>query len=238
MFLILKKRSFLISIVVVSIIGIIVFGKFWADFFKWKPTFSWHIAPHTFFIDPGHGGIFPGKVAADGTLEKNINLSISLNLANLLSQSAAEVILSRTGDSDLLTEDTNDSLLKKQQLDLHARTQLAIGTNCDYYISIHCNSIPAPQWHGAQVFYKPKDTESQHLAEAIQCRLTSELQNTTRSALPRDDTYIFKNTPMPTVIVECGFLSNEEECKLLNDDFYQQKIAYAIFLGISDYLND
>jgi len=238
MFFFVQKKWLVISIFMLSAVPIIIFSKYLPVFFQKTPALSWTIAPHTFFIDPGHGGIFPGKVATDGTLEKDINLSIGQNLASLLSQSAAEVILSRTTDSDLLTTDNGESLLKKQQLDLHARTQLAIGTNCDYYISVHCNSIPSPQWHGAQVFYKPNDTESQHLAETIQYYLTCELQNTTRQALPRDDTYIFKNTPMPAVIIECGFLSNEEECNLLKDDFYQQKIAYAIFLGISDYLSD
>lgn len=203
------------------------------------PTLSWSIADETIIIDPGHGGIFPGKISASGINEKDINLQIAQKLQNCLIPSTAEVIMTRTGDNELYQENTTDtSLLLKQRADLKARTVIAAQAEADCFLSIHANSIPSAQWHGAQVFYRPNDPESKRLAIAIQNRLYEQLGNTDRQALAREDTYLFKNLTMPAVIIECGFLSNPEEAELLCDDLYQQKIAHAIYLGVSDYFSE
>ena len=201
------------------------------------PTISWQMAEHTFIVDPGHGGTFPGRVNAE-VLEKDINLAISLYLHQYLQESGAVAILTRDSDVDLIPEESKKESLKTQQRDdLQERVNLATTENSDYFISIHCNSIPNEKWFGAQCFYNPDDTESEQLAKAIQNRLTQQLDNSSREALPRVDTFLFRNSTVPTVIVECGFLSNPAEAEKLQDSTYQQEIAYAIFLGISDYLS-
>ena len=201
------------------------------------PTISWQMAEHTFIVDPGHGGTFPGRVNAE-VLEKDINLAISLYLHQYLQESGAVAILTRDSDVDLIPEESKKESLKTQQRDdLQERVNLATTENSDYFISIHCNSIPNEKWFGAQCFYNPDDTESEQLAKAIQNRLTQQLDNSSREALPRVDTFLFRNSTVPTVIVECGFLSNPAEVTKLQDTAYQKEIAYAIFLGISDYLS-
>ena len=201
------------------------------------PTISWQMAEHTFIVDPGHGGTFPGRVNAE-VLEKDINLAISLYLHQYLQESGAVAILTRDSDIDLIPEESKKESLKTQQRDdLQERVNLALTENVDYFISIHCNSIPNEKWFGAQCFYNPDDPESAKLAKAIQGRLNKQLNNADREALQRVDTFLFRNNKIPTVIVECGFLSNPEEAQKLQDINYQQEIAYAIFLGISDYLS-
>ena len=109
-------------------------------------------------------------------------------------------------------------------------------SKADYFISIHCNSIPDEKWSGAQVFYNPEDPQSEKLAQAIQQMLITQLGDHDREALPREDTYLFRNATMPTVIIECGFLSNKEEAANLQDSAYQQQLAWAIYLGLNNYL--
>ncbi len=236
MYIILKKRHiFIIALffLIVSGIGLISGGKYQSTI----PGISWAIADETIVIDPGHGGIFPGKISITANEEKNINLSIAQKLQSYLLSSGATIIMTRTTDTELCDTNEELSLLNLQRADLKKRTDIAKQANADYFISIHCNSISSPQWHGAQVFYRPNDPVSESLAIAIQNRLTEQLENTDRQAIARDDTYLFRNLDIPAVIVECGFLSNPAEDELLLDELYQQKIAHAIYLGISDYLS-
>ncbi len=236
MYLFLSKRhlyaAFLLIIFAVSTLFIMKSNQS-------VPSISWAIADETIIIDPGHGGIFPGKISASGIKEKDINLQVALKLQSCLLASGADIIMTRTADSALCAENTAEaSLLLKQRADLKARTLIASQASADCFLSIHANSIPAEQWHGAQVFYRPDDEGSRRLAIAIQNRLCEQLGNTERQALAREDTFLFENLTIPAVIIECGFLSNPEEAELLSDDFYQQKIAHAIYLGVSDYFSE
>lgn len=203
-----------------------------------SPTLSWTFAEKIFLIDPGHGGTFPGRVNESNILEKDINLDIALKLDQLLEETGSHVIMTRRTDIDLIPQQSqNKTLLLQQRADLETRVQMASQTNADYFISIHCNSIPNEKWKGAQTFYNPEDPESKALAEAIQQTLIEQLGNNNRNALPREDTYLFQNSTIPTVIVECGFLSNSEESVKLQDSAYQQQLAWSIYLGIHNYLS-
>ena len=203
-----------------------------------EAAISWQMADQTLVIDPGHGGIFPGKISSDGVLEKDINLAIAQKLQALLAESGSITVMTRESDKDLVPESEQESkMILRQRADLSARTQVVAASQADLFISIHCNSIPAAQWRGAQTFYAPDSEASAQLAQAIQQALQNQLQNTDRQALVRQDTYLFQHLDVPSVIVECGFLSNAEEAALLQQDAYQQKIAYAIYSGISDYLD-
>ena len=190
----------------------------------------------TFLIDPGHGGTFPGRVN-DSVLEKNINLEIALKLDALLEETGAQVVMTRRADTDLIPQEAKEEkLLLQQRADLAQRITMGQQSKADYFLSIHCNSIPDEKWSGAQVFYNPEDPQSEKLAQAIQQMLIAQLGDHDREALPREDTYLFRNATMPTVIIECGFLSNKEEAANLQDSAYQQQLAWAIYLGLNNYL--
>lgn len=238
MFFIVQRRSFISVIVlcVLLLIGgcyIVITSPNAAE-----PTISWILAEKTILIDPGHGGTFPGRVNEDNILEKDINLQIALKLEQNLTESGANVIMTRRTDTDLVPEEMQkEKLLQQQRADLEQRVQLSEQIDADYMLSIHCNSIPNEKWDGAQVFYHPEDPESKALAKSIQQSLNNNLEHNNREALPREDTYLFKNAATTTVIIECGFLSNEEEAALLQDSTYQEELAYAIYLGLQQYLS-
>ena len=235
MFLLFRKRSFY-TVVIIALL--LVTGGCYLVIQNQTaaPTLSWMIAEKTFLIAPGHGGTFPGRVN-DDVLEKDINLNIALKLDQLLEETGAQVVMTRRSDVDLIpAESKEDKLLLQQRADLEQRIQMGTQANADYFISIHCNSIPNEKWRGAQVFYNPEDPESKAMAQSIQAALTEQLGDYDRDALPREDTYLFKNASAPTVIVECGFLSNLEEAASLQDPAYQEQLAWAVYTGIHQYL--
>ncbi len=192
-----------------------------------RPVMSYAVANKIIAIDPGHGGTDSGAVR-DSIIEKDITLSISKKLAKELSQAGAAVIMIRDNDADMIKE--GQKFNKREDLSL--RVQKANENKADLYISIHTNADPNPRWFGAQTFYCPTSEESKLLAESIQEELTRILGNTTRKALV-GDYFVMKNTAMPAVIVEVGFISNKREGQLLTNDEYQNKVAYAIFSGIA-----
>lgn len=237
MFLLFRRRSFYTVVAICALI--VICGTFLILHNQptTSPTLSWVMAEKTFLIDPGHGGTFPGRVNESNILEKDINLDIALKLDQLLEETGALVVMTRRTDTDLIPQESKEEkLLLQQRADLEQRIQIGTQSKADYFISIHCNSIPNEKWSGAQTFYNPEDPESQALAQAIQQMLIEQLGDHDREALPREDTYLFKNATMPTVIVECGFLSNAEEAAKLQDPAYQQQLAWAIYLGVNQYL--
>ena len=188
----------------------------------------------TVIIDAGHGGFDSGKVGVDGTLEKDINLSISKKVAAFLEAADVKVIMTRTEDTGLYDESSDN---KKRQ-DMQRRAALMNETDADCIISIHQNSYPEESIHGAQVFYYTGSKEGQTLATLLQKTLVKDVDpQNHRTEKSNDSYYLLKNVSAPIVIVECGFLSNWEESKKLVDDTYQQKLAWAIHIGILQYLN-
>ena len=237
MFLLFRKRSFYTVVILTFIL--VAGGCFLVlqNQPATAPTLSWMMAEKTFLIDPGHGGTFPGRVNESNVLEKDINLDIALKLDQLLEETGAQVVMTRRSDVDLVPQKSKEEkLLLQQRADLEQRVQMSSQAQADYFISIHCNSIPNEKWRGAQTFYNPEDPESKALAQSIQQMLVEHLGDYDREALPREDTYLFKNATVPTVIVECGFLSNKEESASLQDPAYQQQLAWAVYMGISNYL--
>ncbi len=238
MFLLFRRRSFLTVVIIGTLLVVGGFFMILNNQPATSPTLSWIMGEKTFLVDPGHGGTFPGRVNEDKVLEKEINLDIALKLDQLLEETGAQVIMTRRADTDLIPpESKEEKLLLQQRADLEQRIKMSEQSKADYFISIHCNSIPNDKWQGAQTFYNPEDPESQKLAQAIQQMLVEQLGDYDREALPREDTYLFKNAAVPTVIVECGFLSNQEEAAKLQDPAYQQQLAWAVYLGINNYLS-
>lgn len=187
----------------------------------------------TVIIDPGHGGNDPGKVGTAGTLEKNINLKIGLYLKEMLESQDIKIVMTREQDEDLSTDST-----KRKASDMKERVTLIQKSNANLVISIHQNSYSDPNVYGAQCFHYTNSEEGKALAATIQNQIiTSTNQTKIRDIKGNNDYYLLKHSPLPTVIVECGFLSSPSEEQLLLTEEYQRKMAWAIHLGILQYLN-
>ncbi|MGN0334276.1 MAG: N-acetylmuramoyl-L-alanine amidase [Lachnospiraceae bacterium] len=189
---------------------------------------------YTVVIDSGHGGFDSGKVGIDGTLEKDVNLMIARKLQVLLESSDVEVIMTRTSDQELCDANAPN----KKARDLQKRAELMNASRPDCIISIHQNSYPDESIHGAQVFYDTDSEPGKLLAGLIQKELVRGVDpENHRQIKAHDSYYLFRKTSAPIAIVECGFLSNREESKKLVDDAYQQKLAWAIHMGVLQFLN-
>lgn len=185
-------------------------------------------------IDAGHGGDDPGKVGTNGALEKDINLAIAIKLKDILESEDIEVVLTRETDAGLNDADVNN---KKVQ-DMRRRCEIIEKEKPVFTISIHQNSYSEEYVSGAQCFYYGQSEEGKELAETIQESLRERIDaENDRVAKANESYYLLKRTPTPTVIVECGFLSNSNEAELLITDKYQEKVAWAIHMGVLQYLN-
>ena len=185
-------------------------------------------------LDAGHGGNDPGKVGDTGCYEKDINLLIVEKLKTFLEMEGIKVLLTRDGDYGLYAEtDTN-----KKSADMRNRVKIIEENKPMLAVSVHQNSYTDGSIKGAQTFYSGFSIESKELAEKIQASMVTVLdKNNHRKSKQNDSYYLLKKTTCPIVIVESGFLSNDAECKLLETEFYQEKVAWSIYMGIMQYLN-
>lgn len=173
--------------------------------------------------------------AQTGTTEAESNLKIALKVQNLLEQSGAVVILTRS-DEDGLYDIDSKTLREKKISDIKNRVKIGNESQADIFVSIHLNKIPQQQYWGWQTFYKEDNSDGKKLATSIQNSLNETIQKENkRVPMKIDNVYIIKHVEIPTAIVECGFLSNENEEKLLLTDEYQNKLAWGIYTGIMDY---
>ena len=185
-------------------------------------------------LDAGHGGRDAGKIGINGAEEKDINLEIVMRLKRLLESEGIRVVLTREDDNGLYQEGSSN----KKVEDMRNRCALIKEEMPVFTVSIHQNSYPEEYVKGAQVFYYGKSAESKKLAEMIQASMVERLDpENRRKAKANESYYLLKRTPVPTVIVECGFLSNSEEAALLITEEYQEKAAWSIHMGIMQYLN-
>ncbi len=190
--------------------------------------------PVCIVVDAGHGGTDPGKIGINDALEKDINLSLALKLRDILEKKDIKVVLTRDSDTALHSENATN----KKAEDMQNRCALISETNPIFTISLHQNSYTTEDVKGAQVFYYEQSEEGKKLAEFIQASLVERVDpENTRSTKANDSYYLLKKTPTPTVIVECGFLSNPIEADLLLTEEYQEKLVRAIYMGIMDYLD-
>lgn len=193
-----------------------------------------HTDSRLVIIDAGHGGDDPGKIGVDGVQEKDLNLKMALALRDLLEQQDVEVLMTREDAGGLYDERTSN---KKVQ-DMRRRCELINREKPACVVSIHQNSYHEESIHGAQVFYYKTSKESGELAKILQKELARVVEPTNhRQAKANDTYYLLKKTEAPTVIVECGFLSNWDECARLQNEEYQAKLVWAIQMGVLKYLN-
>lgn len=188
----------------------------------------------TVVIDAGHGGIDPGKVGINDALEKDINLSIALKLKKYLEQQDIRVVMTRETDDGLYEESDSNKKVK----DMKKRLAIMEEAKPSLTISIHQNSYPEESVSGMQVFYYETSIEGKALAEMMQQTMIACLKpQKERTAKANDTYYLLKKTSVPIVIVECGFLSNRAEADMLVSSDYQEKMAWAIHMGVLRYLN-
>ena len=173
-------------------------------------------------IDAGHGGADPGKVGINGELEKDINLEIARDLESFLKAEGLRVVMTREDENGLYEEGASN---KKVQ-DMKRRLEIIEEADPVLVVS-----------KGAQVFYYATSDKSRLLAETLQEQLRQLEPENHRQAKGNDSYFLLKKTAKPIVIAECGFLSNREEAQKLSTKYYQEKVAFRIYMGIMQYLN-
>lgn len=222
----MKKSTVPLLCCILCLFALISFFKHYG-----YPVFALKKEKKTIVIDVGHGGNDPGKISASGIEEKDVNLEIAGYLRDYLIAQDYTVYLTRDTDCGLYDEGASN----KKNSDLKNRIQFFHDKKAALVVSIHQNSFSDPLQHGAQTFYFSGSEPSKQLAQSIQNALLKIDNTNTRTEKSSDSYYLLKNSSMPAVIVECGFLSNPEETAKLTDSNYQKKLAYAISLGVCSY---
>lgn len=191
----------------------------------------------TVIIDAGHGGADPGAVSENGVLEKDLNLSVANYISEYLANMNTRVLMTRENDIQL---SINGSHLSAKTQDLKARSDFANSHQNGILVSIHMNNFSDSDVHGLQVWYSSNGRLSELLAESIQKNVVNTIQLTNKRTIKKDQNsiYILKKSTIPAVLVECGFMSNENELLLLKNKSYQQELAKSIANGILLYLGE
>ena len=188
----------------------------------------------TVVIDAGHGGEDCGAIGTTGIYEKDINLEVALKLSEYLDAAGFKTVLTRTEDKLLYKESENIKGMRKIS-DLKNRVAIANAHSGAILISIHMNSFGDAQCKGLQTYYGTCEG-SEQLANAIQSSTRQRLQPTNRRSIKRGEgLYLLENASIPAVIVECGFMSNPEECEKLSQKDYQKELSFSILCGIIEY---
>ena len=192
----------------------------------------------TIIIDPGHGGV-DGGASGNGLVEKDINLSISLNLRDLLWIQGFRVIMTREDDRSLHDEGII-SIAQQKRSDLHHRLALMENHPEAIFISIHQNKFQQPSSKGAQIFYSQNLPESKQLAQSLQESFIKYLQPENQRQIKgaENNLFLLYEAKIPAIMAECGFLSNPEEAGKLASEQYRQEIAFVIYQGLLDYLSE
>ncbi len=218
-----KIYALICLVIIIAVLGI--------GMHKLIPTDAIPFVGKTVVIDAGHGIPDGGASSASGIQESEINLKIAKSLKKLLTKNKVKVIMTRSGENSLSDSETNN-----KRDDLNKRCEIREKSNADIFVSIHLNHFEESQYSGAQVFYNSGNAENEILAKCIQDSIIelADPENT-RNIKADNSIYVLKNASMPSVLVECGFLSNPDEAEKLNTKKYQEKIAHAIYCGIAKY---
>ena len=180
-------------------------------------------------LDAGHGGFDGGATSVYGVLEKDINLSIALK---------TERFLKLLGFNVVMTRKTDEALAPTKKEDMYKRLEIIKNTPDCVFVSIHQNKFSQSKYYGAQMFYGSNNEEdSRALSLVLQKNFKSNIDNDNlRQVKPVENSlFLFKKSPVTAVLVECGFLSNYNEAKLLNNNEYQNKIAFTIAQSIAEF---
>ena len=179
-------------------------------------------------IDAGHGGKDGGAVGKNGTVEAQINLSVAFYLKEALEAAGIDVLLTRTDEN---------ALAGTKKTDMAARKQIVETPGVDVVVSVHMNSFKDRSVRGPMAFHMKDSERGKQLAQYVVASLCEAVAHPLRNANP-GDFFMVRESPVPAVLVECGFLSNAEDEALLNDPEHQQKLAGAICQGVLNYLRE
>ena len=198
-------------------------------------AFAFNNSDKVILIDPGHGGIDGGAKSKAGTIEKDINLQISLKLRDNLEEKGYKVYMTRDEDEGLYQK--GNTIKEKKREDLNRRVQMKKETDCDIFVSIHQNMFPQSKCYGAQVWYASNEN-SYNLATVVQESIKESVKdNNKRVAKPAAEAYLILRDKYEgaSILVECGFLSNPDEESRLKSDEHQNLIVEGISNGIDKY---
>ena len=202
------------------------------------PSVSLPVSNKVVIIDAGHGKPDEGAQNENGLTEEAINLKIALKLQNMLEQAGCTVILTRS-DENAIYDAKSNTIKEMKVSDIKNRVKIGNNSSADIFVSIHLNKIPQNQYSGWQTFFKNNDNKSIALATSIQNGLNEAINiNNKRVPLKISNIYIVDHVEIPIAIVECGFLSNPDEAKLLVEDKYQDNLAWGIYIGIINYFSE
>ncbi|MBQ7906480.1 MAG: N-acetylmuramoyl-L-alanine amidase [Clostridia bacterium] len=235
-------RFFLLAVVAVgsiALIGLMLTSHFsMANTDTSLPVFDKN-DDYTIVIDPGHGGEDAGAIAGDGTLEKDLNLEISNLLFALCELNCTDAKLTRTEDTLLYDyyDDLESYTGQKKVYDLKNRLKITEEQENPIYVGIHMNKFSQSKYSGVQIYYSKNCDESKELATDLRNLVKKHLQPKNNRSIKGADSsiYILNNISSPAILVECGFLSNEEELAQLKDKEYRAKLAVTIFASICDF---
>ena len=189
-------------------------------------------------IDAGHGGEDSGAVGATGVLEKNLNLEMAFKVGELLEKEGYLVVYTRNEDKLLYGKDEDIKGIRKIS-DLKNRCKIAESYPDSIFVSLHMNSFGDSRYSGLQVYYSESSEGSARLANSVQSKVRELIQpENKRKIKAGDGIYLLENISGDAILIECGFLTNTEECKKLSEKEYQNRLSFAIVCGIIDYVEN
>ncbi|MCH5325322.1 MAG: N-acetylmuramoyl-L-alanine amidase [Eubacterium sp.] len=190
----------------------------------------------TIVLDAGHGGEDGGCVGIGGEIEKDINLAIVLDLRDMLTLGGFNVVLTRDADRAIYDPGT-ETLREKKVSDMENRLKIITAQKDCVFLSVHQNQFTQPEYFGAQVFYNENNPDNRLLAQIMQENFQALQPENDRTTKVMDtELYLFKDTETPSVLIECGFLSNPDDAAKLSDPEYQRKVAFMIYNGVIRYM--
>ena len=234
---VLSHRTRVVLSVLLIVVGFAatIFGG--TEFFKTRQTIAAPLGNKVILVDPGHGGIDAGA-SEGGIKEKDLNLEIAMILKSYIEENGGICYMTRVEDTN--TADPNRGKGTSQKMsDLKMRKKNIEDYKADVFVSIHMNKFGQSQYKGLQVFYDDNIPESKRLGEEIQETVKSVVKdgNNRKAKATGDKIYVLKGNTVPSALVECGFLSNNEERELLKTPEYQRKLAWGIYLGIMNFFS-
>ena len=235
-FVVSRRRKHILSLCLICFGFFLLFMGFDCAL-KTVETISSPMSNTVVLIDPGHGGIDKGASEGDA-IEKELNLQISMLLKSYIEENGGICYMTRAEDTNTADPNRPKGVSQKQS-DLKTRKKNIDDFNADIFVSIHMNKFAQSKYSGLQVFYDKNYPESKALAEAIQqtAKDIVDKNNTRTAKATGENIYVLKGNEIPSVLVECGFLSNVQEREALKNPQYQRKVAWGIYLGIMNYLN-
>lgn len=197
-----------------------------------QPMVTWNESPITVIIDAGHGGEDGGTSGENGVLEKELNLDLAKRVNELFKSAGINTVMTRDEDR-LLYDPLSDYKGRKKILDMQERLRIASKHDNAIFISIHMNSFPEKKYSGLQVYYSNNNTDSERIANAVQKTTAFYLTPANdRKIKIGKDIYLLDRLHIPALLIECGFLSNPEECARLSTEEYRNELAFWIFYAV------